>query len=353
MAMRLEPGLSLAAVAAIAQARILRGNPGQDVRGLASLASAGRDELAFLSDSRYLAQARRSAAGAIIARQSDAAALPDGCAVLASDDPYRAFARLAREIEPTLRPAYAVGCDPTAVVAPDASIGRDAGIGPHVTIGAGARIGEGARIGPGSVIGAGASIGAGSVLHARVTVYHGCTIGERCILHSGAVIGADGFGFTPAEGRWEKIPQLGSVRIGNDVEIGANTTIDRGALDDTVIGDGCKLDNQIQIGHNVTIGEHSALAGCVGVAGSASIGRRCRIGGGAGILGHLEICDDVTISAMSLVTRTIRKPGFYTGVFPLMDNDDWERAAVALRRLPELRTRVRRLERTDDEDNAR
>jgi UDP-3-O-[3-hydroxymyristoyl] glucosamine N-acyltransferase len=350
--MELKPGLSLAAAAGIARARILRGDPGLLLRGLATLASAGPADLSFLSDSRYATQARDTAAGAIIAREADAAGLPAGCAVLASDDPYRAFAMLARELEALLRPASAPGREPSAVVAPDALIGSRVSIGAQAVIGAGARVGDGATIGPGSVIGAGASIGAGTMLHARVTVYDRCTIGERCIVHAGAVIGADGFGFAPAEGRWEKIPQLGAVRIGNDVEIGANTTIDRGALDDTVIGDGCKLDNQIQIGHNVRIGEHSALAGCVGVAGSAVIGRRCRIGGGAGILGHLEICDDVTVSAMSLVTRTIRQPGFYTGVFPLMDNDDWERAAAVLRRLPELRTRVRRLERTD-EDNTR
>ena len=347
--MELKPGLSLAAAAGIARARILRGDPDRLLRGLATLASAGPADLSFLSDSRYAAQARDSAAGAIIARESEADALPAGCAVLASDDPYRAFAMLAREVEAMLRPASAPGREPSAVVAPDARIGSGVSIGAQAVIGAGASIGQGASIGPGSVVGAGVSIGAGTVLHARVTVYDACTIGERCILHSGAVIGADGFGFAPVEGRWEKIPQLGAVRIGNDVEIGANTTIDRGALDDTVIGDGCKLDNQIQIGHNVRIGEHSALAGCVGVAGSAVIGRRCRIGGGAGILGHLEICDDVTVSAMSLVTRTIRQPGFYTGVFPLMDNDDWERAAAVLRRLPELRTRVRRLERTDED----
>jgi len=349
--MELNPGLSLEVAAGIARARILRGDPDLRVRGLATLASAGPADLSFLSDPRYLAQARNTAAGAIIAREADAGGLPSGCAVLASDDPYRAFALLAREVESMLRPASAPGRDPSAVVAPDARLGSGVSIGAHVSIGAGARIGDGASIGPGAVVGAGASIGAGTVLHARVTVYDGCTIGARCIVHAGAVVGADGFGFAPADGRWEKIPQLGSVRIGDDVEIGANTTIDRGALDDTVIGDGCKLDNQIQIGHNVRIGEHSALAGCVGVAGSAIIGRRCRIGGGAGILGHLEICDDVTVSAMSLVTRTIRQPGFYTGVFPLMDNDDWERAAAVLRRLPELRARVRRLERTDEENS--
>jgi len=351
--MELNPGLSLAAAAGIAGARILRGDPALAIRGLATLGSAGSADLSFLSDSRYASQAAATAAGAVIAREADVQVLPAGCAVLATDDPYLAFARLAREIESRLRPPQAGGRHPSAVVAGDARIGAGVAIGAHAVIGPGARIGDRASIGAHSVIGAGVSIGDGTVLHPRVTVYDGCTIGARCIVHAGAVIGADGFGFAPAAGRWEKIPQLGSVRIGDDVEIGANTTIDRGALDDTVIGDGCKLDNQIQIGHNVRIGEHSALAGCVGVAGSAVIGRRCRIGGGAGILGHLEICDDVTVSAMSLVTRSIRRPGFYSGVFPLMDNADWERSAAVLRRLPELRARLRRLERNDDEEPIR
>jgi UDP-3-O-[3-hydroxymyristoyl] glucosamine N-acyltransferase len=182
-------------------------------------------------------------------------------------------------------------------------------------------------------------------------VLEDCSIGARGIVHSGTVIGSDGFGFAREDGRWSKIPQLGAVVIGDDVEIGANCTIDRGALDDTVIGDGCKLDNLIQIAHNVRIGEHTALAGCVGVAGSAVIGARCMIGGSAGILGHLEICDDVVISAMSLVTRSIDRPGFYSGVFPLMPNADWERSAATLRQLPALRARLRALERLEREQS--
>ena len=351
--MELKPGLGLAELAGLADARLLRGDPALRVDGLATLASAGPSDLSFLSDSRYAGQARSTAAGAVLARAADADLLPPACAVLACEDPYRGFAALARELAAGQAPAPEAGCHPSAVIAADASIGQGVGIGAQVVIGAGAQIGDGCLIGAGSVIGAGVRLGAGSRLYPRVTIYDGCTLGARAIVHSGAVIGADGFGFAPADGRWEKIPQLGAVRIGDDVEIGANTTIDRGALDDTVIGNGCKLDNQIQIGHNVRIGEHSALAGCVGVAGSAVIGRRCRIGGSAGILGHLEICDDVTVSAMSLVTRSIRKPGFYTGVFPLMDNAGWERAAASLRRLPELRSRLRRLERTDDKDKPR
>lgn len=347
--MKLDTPLSLAEAAELAAARLANGSDGRTVSGLATLASAGSDDLAFLADSRYSNQARATRAAAVIGRPGDRALLPDNCVLLACDDPYAAFARLARALDARMRPAPAPGIHATAVIDERASIGAGVSIDAHVRVEAGASLGDGAVIGAGCFIGAGAAIGAGTRLAARVTINDRCRLGARCIVHPGAVIGADGFGFAPVDGRWEKIPQLGAVLIGDDVEIGANTTIDRGALDDTVIGDGCKLDNQIQIGHNVRIGEHSALAGCVGVAGSAVIGRRCRIGGSAGILGHLEICDDVTISAMSLVTRSIRKPGFYSGVFPLMDNADWERAAAALRRLPDLRARLRRLERTDED----
>jgi UDP-3-O-[3-hydroxymyristoyl] glucosamine N-acyltransferase len=347
---RLSAGLDLEAIAWIGGAPILRGDPRQLVYRLAPLASAGPDDLSFLSSGRYLAQARATRAGAVIIRAADAPALPPACALLACEDPYRAFAAVGRELAARLAPVAVAGRDPSAVVASDAWIGEGVSIGPNAVIGAGAVVGEGAVLGAGVVLGSRARVGAGSLLYPRVTLYDGCMLGARCIVHAGAVIGADGFGFAPAGGDWEKIPQLGRVIVGDDVEIGANTTIDRGSLDDTVIGDGCKLDNQIQIGHNVHIGEGSALAGCVGVAGSATIGRRCRIGGGAGILGHLEICDDVTVSAMSLVTRSIRQPGFYSGVFPLMDNSDWERSAALLRRLPDLRARLRRLERSDDRE---
>lgn len=342
---RLSPGLSLETAAALADARLLRGDPGRMVFRLATLSSAGPEDLSFFSDSRYAEQARGSRAGAVIAREADASMLPPDCALLVCDDPYRGFAALSREVAARLYPPELPGIHVTAVVDPEARIGDSVSIGPRAVIGPGASIGAGAVIGAGVVLGARVTVGASTRIYPGTVFYDGCTIGARCIVHSGAVIGADGFGFAAAGGAWEKIPQLGSVVIGDDVEIGANTTIDRGALDDTVIGDGCKLDNQIQIAHNVRIGEGCALAGCVGVAGSAVIGRRCRIGGGAGILGHIEICDDVTVSAMTFVTRSIRQPGFYTGVFPLMENAEWERAAAVVRRLPELRARLRRLER--------
>jgi UDP-3-O-[3-hydroxymyristoyl] glucosamine N-acyltransferase len=201
-----------------------------------------------------------------------------------------------------------------------------------------------ARIGPLCVIERGAQVGAGTILKARVTIGEDCVVGARCILHPGVVIGADGFGFAPDDGRWEKIEQLGAVRIGDDVEIGANTCIDRGALQDTVIEEGVKLDNLIQIGHNVRIGKHTAVAGCAGIAGSATIGAHCTIGGRAGILGHLTIVDHVHISATSLVTRSILKPGHYTGIFPIDDNASWEKNAATLKQLHTLRDRIKALE---------
>jgi len=308
------------------------------IRRLAPLATAVAGDLSFLAAPRLRAAAANTRASAVVVSAELADALPAGVARIVVTDPYAHFARIARwyaeQIEPV---AVGEAVHPSAAVAAGAVLGEGVRVGAMSVIDDGALIGEHAVIGPHCYIGPGARVGALTRLHPRVTLLDRCAIGARCIVHSGTVIGSDGFGFAREGGRWSKVPQLGSVVIGDDVEIGANCTIDRGALDDTVIGDGCKLDNLIQIAHNVRIGEHSALAGCVGVAGSAVIGRRCMIGGGAGILGHLEICDDVVVSAMSLVTRSIRQPGFYTGVFPLMPNAKWERAAATLRRLPALR----------------
>ncbi|MFN5156429.1 MAG: UDP-3-O-(3-hydroxymyristoyl)glucosamine N-acyltransferase, partial [Betaproteobacteria bacterium] len=231
-----------------------------------------------------------------------------------------------------------------AVVEEGARIDAAASVGPLCFVGRGARIATGAVLGPHCHVGDGAEVGAGTWLKARVMLSEGCRIGARGIVHGGAVIGADGFGFAPHQGRWEKIEQLGAVVIGDDVEIGANTCIDRGALDDTVLGDGVKLDNLVQIGHNVRIGDHTAFAGCVGVAGSARIGRHCTAGGGAIILGHLEIVDHVHITAATLITRSIHKPGQYSGAFPFDDNAAWEKNAATLRQLHALRERLRALE---------
>ncbi len=217
-------------------------------------------------------------------------------------------------------------------------------IGAFVVIDAAAVVHDGVVVGAHAVVGAGAVIGAGARLAPRVTIGDGCTVGARCILHSGVVIGADGFGFAPVQGRWEKIEQLGAVRIGDDVEIGANSCVDRGALGDTVLEHGVKLDNLVQIGHNVRVGAHTAMAGCVGVAGSATIGAHCAIGGGAIVLGHLTLADGVTVSAATVITRSIPRPGHYSGVFPFDDNAAWEKNAATLRHLHALRDRLRALE---------
>jgi UDP-3-O-[3-hydroxymyristoyl] glucosamine N-acyltransferase len=259
-------------------------------------------------------------------------------------DPYLAYARLSQWWATRTRAQPEPGVHPSAVVEPGARIHASAHIGPLCHIGAQARVEEGAVVGPRSVVGEMAHIGAGTRLAAGVTVLAGCRIGRRGLLHPGVVIGADGFGFAPHEGAWVKIEQLGAVRIGDDVEIGANTCIDRGALEDTVIEDGVKLDNLIQIGHNVQVGAGSAMAGCVGVAGSAIIGKRCTVGGGAIVLGHLTLVDDVHISAATVVTRSILRPGQYSGVFPFDDNASWEKNAATLRQLHQMRERLRRLE---------
>jgi len=316
------------------------------IRRLASLDSAVEGDLSFLAAARMRARAGTTAASAVVVSRELADALPAGVGRILVDDPHAHFARIARWYEQQLACASeGEPIHPTAVVSAGARLGPGVRLGAYCVVEDGAVVGEGAWLGAHAYVGRDARIGAGTRLHPGVSFLDDCVIGARGIVHSGSVIGADGFGFAREQGRWEKIPQLGRVLIGDDVEIGANCTIDRGALDDTVIGDGCKLDNLIQIAHNVRIGEHSALAGCVGVAGSAVIGRRCMIGGGAGIVGHIEICDDVVVGGMTMISRSIREPGFYSGTFPMMPNAEWERAAAVARQLPALRGRVRALER--------
>jgi UDP-3-O-[3-hydroxymyristoyl] glucosamine N-acyltransferase len=267
-----------------------------------------------------------------------------GTAAIVVEDPYLAYARLTRWWAGRTRQRLEPGVHPSAYVAPGVRLAPTAHVGPMAVIEANAVVGEGVVVGAQAYVGEGAELGDGTRLHVRATFGLGCRIGRNGILHSGCVIGADGFGFAPVEGRWEKIEQLGGVHIGDDVEIGANTCVDRGALDDTVIEDGVKLDNLIQIAHNVHIGAHTAMAGCVGVAGSARIGRHCTFGGAAMILGHLEIGDHVHISAASVVMSSITKPGQYSGVFPIDENGSWEKNAATLRQLHTLRARVRALE---------
>lgn len=320
------------------------------------LEGADATTLSFLSNPRYQAQLQTSQAACVIVAPAFAEAAARrataGAAAIVTPDPYLYFARLTQWWAARVRPQAAPRIYPSAVIDPSAVIGAGVDIGPLAVIDAGAVIEAGARIGAHCVIERNAHVGAGSRLAARVTLGFDCRVGARCILHSGVVIGADGFGFAPykedGEGRWEKIEQLGAVRIGDDVEIGANTCIDRGALDDTVLEDGVKLDNLIQIGHNVHIGAHTAMAGCVGVAGSAVIGAHCTVGGGAIVLGHLKLVDHVHISAATVVTRSIGKPGQYSGVFPFDDNASWEKNAATLRQLHSLRERLRALEKRCD-----
>ena len=326
----------------------LVGDPNLRVSGIAPLTQAGASHISFLSNSKFRAQAAHSQAAALILAPGDDAivALEYAGARIVTPNPYVYFAHAAQffaaqsEIRPT------PGVHASAVVAATATVDPSASVGAHVTIEAGAVIKAGCVIDAGCVIGRDAVIGAGTHLFANVSFHARCHIGRRGIIHSGAVIGTDGFGFANEGGVYVKIPQTGRVIIGDDVDIGANTTIDRGALEDTVIEDGVKLDNQIQIGHNCRIGAHTAMAGCVGVAGSAIIGKHCTFGGAAMVLGHLSIADNVHVSSGSMVSRSILEPGQYTGFYPLAKNADWEKSAAIVRNLSALRDKVRTLEKT-------
>jgi UDP-3-O-[3-hydroxymyristoyl] glucosamine N-acyltransferase len=317
--------LTLGAIVETLGGRLL-GSAELEISGLAPLQSAQSHHISFLSQARYQKDLSSSLAGCVIVSPAFESAVAQRQAAIVTDDPYLYFARLTRLWKQQHASTAGPRIHPSAVIDPDAHIADDAVIGPLC------------------VIEKGASVGAATVLKSRVTLGENCVIGARCLVHSGVVIGADGFGFAPHQGQWEKIEQLGAVRIGNDVEIGANTCIDRGALDDTVIEDGVKLDNLIQIGHNVHVGRHTAMAGCVGVAGSARIGAHCTVGGGAVVLGHLTLADHVHISAASVVTRSILQPGQYTGMFPLDSNANWEKNAASLKQLSRLRERIKALE---------
>jgi UDP-3-O-[3-hydroxymyristoyl] glucosamine N-acyltransferase len=308
---------------------------------VAPLDSAGEGAIAFLSNPKYRSHLAGTRASAVIVAPGDApnTSLPK----LLAANPYATYARVAAILHP--RPSAAPAIHATAVIAESAQIAATAVIGAHSVIGARARVGERTEVGAGTVIGDDATIGDDCVLHARVVIYPRSAIGARTIIHSGAVIGADGFGMAEHEGRWIKVPQLGRVLIGSDVEIGANTTIDRGAIGDTVIEDDTKFDNQIQIGHNCRIGAHTAIAGCVGIGGSTSIGRNCKIGGAAMIAGHLDITDDTVISAATGVFESITTPGIYTGVFPTLPHREWKYVAATLRRLRSVLGRLRAGER--------
>jgi UDP-3-O-[3-hydroxymyristoyl] glucosamine N-acyltransferase len=317
------------------------------LRGVATLDTAGPDQIAFLANPKYRSRLAGSRAGAVIVGPGDRdlVSIPR----IVTDNPYAYYARTVALFHPEV--PVTPGIHPTAVVDSRAQVAPTAQIGAYVVIGPDSVIGDGVRVDAGSVIGAGVAIGAGSHLYPRVTVYDGCTLGVRCVIHSGVVIGADGFGMARAEGRWVKIPQVGAVVIGDDVEIGANTCVDRGALDDTVIEEGAKLDNLIQIGHNCRIGAHTVIAGCTGIAGSVTIGRNCMLGGGVRVVGHTKICDNVSISATTLIAKSITQPGTYTSGMPSMAHAEWLRNAVHLRHLDELAARIPRKTGDDRERN--
>jgi len=321
----------------------LRGDVSHEIHGVGTLRNAGPGEISFLANRAYLEQLRATRAGAVILKPADADQCPVSC--LLSDDPYLSYARIARLFDyKTVSPP---GIDPSASVHDSARLGDQVYVGPNATVGANAEIGPGASIGPGCVVSAGCRVGAGSRLLANATLAEGVTLGERVIVHPGAVIGADGFGLAFAAGRWEKIPQLGTVRIGDDCEIGANSTIDRGAIEDTVLGEDVRIDNLVQVAHNVRIGAHTAIAGCSAIAGSARIGRNCLLGGRASVLGHLQIADGVTIGANSLVERDITEPGeTWDGNVGSLPVREWKRVVSHLRKLDKIVKRLRALEKS-------
>jgi UDP-3-O-[3-hydroxymyristoyl] glucosamine N-acyltransferase len=319
----------------------LHGNPDAIVECVATLSGATPGTIAFLANSLYRAQLRSTRASAVILAPRDRELCP--VASLVHPEPYLAYARIATFLHP--RPAAVPGVHASAVVAASARVAASAEIGPHAAIGPDCQVGEHATIGAGTVLGASVRVGAGTSLGPRVTVLDGVRIGARCLVHPGAVIGADGFGFAPDHGAWQKIPQLGSVVIGDDVEIGANTTIDRGTIDDTVIEDGVKLDNLVQIAHNVRLGAHTIMAAMSGVAGSTKVGKRCMIGGGVVMINGLTICDDVLFTFRSVVTRSVDEPGTYSGHLPAEEAGQWRKSAARFRQLDALADRLMKAER--------
>ncbi len=332
---------TLAAIAERFGLPLVGGDRDAVIEGVDTLAVAGPDRIGFLSNPRYRSQLATTRAGAVVLHASDAPACPRPH--LVAPDPYVAFAKIAALFE--ARPHAPPGIHPSAVVAADARVAASASVGACCVIESGALVEDGAMLGPHCIIGRGCTVGAQSRLVARVTLVQDVRLGRRVLIHPGAVLGADGFGLAfdrsaSDHGGWIKVPQLGGVVVGDDCEIGANTTIDRGALGDTVLEDDVRLDNQIQIAHNVRIGAHSALAGCAAVAGSATIGRYCLIGGGAGILGHLSLADRVTVTAMSLVTHSIREAGESSSGTPIQPNRLWRRNAARFKHLDDLARRV-------------
>lgn len=334
--------LTLAEIAAYLQAE-LQGDGAVEIHRLATLEEADATSVAFLANPAYRRHLATTKAGAVILKAEDADACQGNRLVHA--DPYLAFARLTALFDRAPRPAR--GVHGSAVVADDAVLGEGVAIGPHAVIGAGAIIGAHTVVGPNTVVEAHCNVGEHCHLAANVTLYHGVRLGNRVIIHSGAVIGADGFGFASDRGQWVKIHQLGGVIVGDDCEIGACTTIDRGALSDTVLGRGVKLDNHCQIAHNVRIGDYTAMAAYVGISGSTVIGRHCIFAGRAGTVGHVTICDNVVVTAASVVTKSLHQPGSYSSGVPLAKTEEWRKNAVRFNQLDRLAERIRKLENKD------
>jgi UDP-3-O-[3-hydroxymyristoyl] glucosamine N-acyltransferase len=332
----------------------IAGDAAHRVNGLAPLDKAGPTQLAFLANQKYLSQVEITQAGAVLISPADLekVATPEGRNFIVTANPYAYFARVAQVFIDLATPPVAPGVHPTAFIHPGAKVAASAVIGPHVSVDAGAEIGERVKLDAGVSIGQGVKLADDVHLYPHVTVYHGCKLGARVIVHAGAVIGADGFGFAAdfvgdgdaRTGSWVKIPQVGAVVVAQDVEIGANTTIDRGAMADTVIEEGVKIDNQVQVGHNCRIGAYTVIAGCAGIAGSTNIGRHCMIGGAVGIAGHVTLADYVIVTAQSGVSKSLLKPGMYTSAFPAVNHADWNKSAAIVRNLDKLRERIKTLE---------
>ncbi|MBA6060061.1 MULTISPECIES: UDP-3-O-(3-hydroxymyristoyl)glucosamine N-acyltransferase [Pseudomonas] len=322
----------------------LKGPEALQITGLATLQEAGPGQLTFLANPQYRKYLDNCQAGAVLLKAADAESFAGNALVVA--DPYLAYARISHLFDP--KPKAVAGIHPSAVVAEDAQVDASASIGPFAVIESGARIGANVSIGAHCFIGARCVVGEGGWLAPRVTLYHDVTIGKRVVIQSGAVIGGEGFGFANEKGIWRKIAQIGGVTIGDDVEIGVNTAVDRGALSDTRIGDGVKLDNQIQIAHNVQIGDHTAMAACVGISGSTRIGKHCMLAGGVGLVGHIDVCDNVFISGMTMVTRSITEPGSYSSGTAMQPLADWRKSAARIRHLDDMAKRLQQLEKRVD-----
>lgn len=325
----------------------LHGDASIEVSRVANLETAGSGEISFLSDSKYQSFLAQTAASAVLVKAADLSVCQTNALVV--KDPYVGFARVAQLLDSTPQPA--VDIHPTAVIAADVQLGQSVAIGPHAVIESGVVLGDGVAIGPGCFVGKNSRLGKGSRLWANVTIYHNVEIGDACLIQSGTVIGADGFGYANERGEWIKIPQVGKVILGNRVEIGASTTIDRGAIDDTIVADNVIIDNQCQIAHNVEVGYGTAIAGGTVIAGSTKIGKYCIIGGAAVINGHIQVCDQATITGMAMVMRSITEPGIYSSGVPAQSNKEWRKMAARVLHIDEMHKRLNQLEkRVEDQE---